>query len=483
MVEGGLGMLRPALELALVVARAGSSQTPPVLPPGPIRPMLNFAKLSERALATLRATLEDDGEFRRRVADQADPAVMGRVPYLWLTRPSGWSAEVEQAERCRVAAADAQADDRAERTARRRLASVEAALGRAEVDVEQARRMASEAGEELAAQRSARRAAEDATRDLAAAAEVMAGTITGLQVALEEATEARRELETLMDDAHGRIDVLLAERNDAGARAERGEAAADDARARLTGYREREGDVRASVARAVSEAADAAGLLGIALGQAAGALAGRVDVASDEVTGSGMPPGPAPGSDGHLRPLGALRSQRAGPGRLRASPLRRRPIELPPAVFDDSLEAASFLVAVAGVVVLVDGYNVSLAGWPQQELSLQRTYLISRLAALAARSGASVWVIFDGAEDHRWPTPPGAARAPVRVAFSPEGVDADEVIIDLVDGLPLDTPVVVATSDRRVADEVRNRGANVISTPQTLALLGRTVPGRGSELR
>ena len=89
--DGVTSVLRPALELALGVARTGLMETPPVSPPGPIRPLLRFAKLSERALATLRDTVEDDGEFRSRVAEQADEAVIGRLPYLWLTRPEGWA--------------------------------------------------------------------------------------------------------------------------------------------------------------------------------------------------------------------------------------------------------------------------------------------------------------------------------------------------------------------------------------------------------
>lgn len=125
------------------------------------------------------------------------------------------------------------------------------------------------------------------------------------------------------------------------------------------------------------------------------------------------------------------------------------------------------------MVMLVDGYNVSLAGWGHEDLPAQRRYLTARLAGLAARTGVAVRVIFDGAEHRQLPSPSGTARDAVRVAFSPAGVDADEVIIDLVDDLRASTPVVVATSDRRVVDEVARRGANVISTPQLLALLGR----------
>jgi rRNA-processing protein FCF1 len=61
----------------------------------------------------------------------------------------------------------------------------------------------------------------------------------------------------------------------------------------------------------------------------------------------------------------------------------------------------------------------------------------------------------------------------VQVTFSPEGVTADDVLLDLVDAHPLAEPVVVASSDREVRDGARARGANTISSPQLLAVLGR----------
>ena len=465
--------LRPALKLALGVARSGAGETPPVPPPAGLRLVLGLSKLSLRAWATVRDVVEGDGEFRRRVAEQADEAELGRVAYLWLTRPEGWASELEAIERDRAAAAEKVAAERAERGASRRLKTVEAALARAEEDARDARALAAAAGDELAGQRLARRRAEEEATDRGQALELTTKAAAELQAALDQATTARRGLEELVDDAHHRIDELLAEREQAVARAERAEAAAERTRAHMSGREQRADEVRTRFGQAVDEAAGAARLLGEALAAAAGALDtadgnGKILPVPDE---SATPPG----GDALVEAEGAIRAARApGPG---SSVPRRRPLSLPPAVFDDSAEAASFLIGTDGVVLLVDGYNVSLAGWPGEELAAQRLYLVNRLAALAARGPATVWVIFDGAEDHTLPPPRGSARDTVRVAFSPAGVDADEVILERVDALPVATPVVVATSDRRVADEARRRGANVISTPQILRLIGRPVGG------
>jgi predicted RNA-binding protein with PIN domain len=148
-------------------------------------------------------------------------------------------------------------------------------------------------------------------------------------------------------------------------------------------------------------------------------------------------------------------------------------VPLPPAVFDDSAEAAEYLVRVPQMMLLVDGYNVSLQAWPDVVIPEQRRRLVDSLSGLAARTGISVHIVFDGAEQPE-PRPTSLPpRSPVRLRFSPPDVEADEVLIEMAEELPSGRPVTVATSDRRVQDEVRRRGANVISTPQLLGLLGR----------
>jgi len=157
----------------------------------------------------------------------------------------------------------------------------------------------------------------------------------------------------------------------------------------------------------------------------------------------------------------------------RPPPARRQPVALPPAVFDDSFEAADYLVRVPGMLLVVDGYNVTISSWPHLELPRQRHHLVNALAELAIRLGPAVHVVFDGADTGGRFGPPAAARRRMRVTFSPEGVDADEVIVDLVEDLDPSQPVVVATDDRQVRDEVFRRGANVMSVAQLLAVIGR----------
>jgi predicted RNA-binding protein with PIN domain len=114
------------------------------------------------------------------------------------------------------------------------------------------------------------------------------------------------------------------------------------------------------------------------------------------------------------------------------------------------------LLALPQVHLVVDGYNVTKTGYPELSLADQRNRLVSALAALGARCGAEVTVVFDGAG--RPPVQPRAPRG-VRVLFSAADEIADDLIRRLVAAEPPGRPVVVATSDQQVVTDVQRSGA------------------------
>ncbi len=128
------------------------------------------------------------------------------------------------------------------------------------------------------------------------------------------------------------------------------------------------------------------------------------------------------------------------------------------------------LLALPTVHLVVDGYNVTKTGYPDLPLVDQRERLVYQLAALAARTGAEVTLVFDGAGVV---SVPSAAPRGVRVLFSDPGVLADDVIRALVTAEPEGRPVVVVTSDRAVADSVRRRGAHPVPSAVLLARISR----------
>ncbi|HEY9379434.1 MAG TPA: NYN domain-containing protein, partial [Jiangellaceae bacterium] len=120
--------------------------------------------------------------------------------------------------------------------------------------------------------------------------------------------------------------------------------------------------------------------------------------------------------------------------------------------------------------LVVDGYNVTKGAWPSMPLEAQRSRLVQRLSALAARTGAEVTCVFDGA-DVSVPPPVTPAQG-VRVRFSPYGESADDLIRRLVTAEPSGRVVVVVSSDREVADGVRSRGARAVDSAVLISLLG-----------
>ncbi len=139
---------------------------------------------------------------------------------------------------------------------------------------------------------------------------------------------------------------------------------------------------------------------------------------------------------------------------------------------DDDPALVDQLLALPQVHLVVDGYNVTKLGYGGLPLETQRLRLVTGLAALAARTNAEVTCVFDGGE-RTAPIAPATPRN-VRVLFSAAGETADELIRRLVRAEPPGRPVVVISTDREVADGVRQAGARPLPS---LALLRRLERG------
>ncbi|WP_075779711.1 NYN domain-containing protein [Streptomyces acidiscabies] len=151
------------------------------------------------------------------------------------------------------------------------------------------------------------------------------------------------------------------------------------------------------------------------------------------------------------------------PGRMTPKDIAARALsEHDPAILDQ-------LLALPQAHLVVDGYNVTKTGYPQMPLEKQRLRLLGQLSALAAQTGAEVTCVFDGAEL----AAPVLLAPPrgVRVLFSKPGVTADELIRQLVRAEPPGRPVIVASTDREVADGVAKAGARPVASAMLLKRL------------
>ncbi len=147
---------------------------------------------------------------------------------------------------------------------------------------------------------------------------------------------------------------------------------------------------------------------------------------------------------------------------------RRVPLTPPLGLSDDTTEFAEYLLSVPNIVVYVDGYNVSKHAVPDLELPEQRNWLQRLLTEAAMMMTGRFEVIFDGADVA---VRQANTHPQVRIRFSPNEVEADDVIIEAVTSAESNAAVVVVSSDKRVRAGATKAGANVLHSAQLIAAL------------
>jgi hypothetical protein len=405
--------LRSALQFAVTMASESSRQRHPIRPPAALKPYMKMARVPTGALGTIRRSIEADDAFRARVAEAAVPEVVDEIGMLWLCRPEGWEVRAAELASAAVAAADAAAAVADHRREQRRREAAEQAVARSRTEVLELQDRIAALTTELDAAR-----AESA---------VLADTAHSLRAELAAARTEARHANDRAAAASEKLDRLRSERDDARQQTDEAIEVRDEALA----------DRAASKAEVARLAAVAAAAQAIA----------------DELAELAERGNPAPD------PRVAQEVRVA----------RRRALALPGGVLSDSSAATEFLLR-SGAVVLVDGYNVAKLQWPHVELADQRRVLLDAAENTARRFGADLVVVFDGA-DVVGAT--GDQRRLVRVVYSPEGVTADDVIRAEVARLPQYRSVVVVTNDAAIVRDVRQQGANTVSSDRFAAVACR----------
>lgn len=410
-----LELLQPALEMAIIVARAGESASVAIPAPRILKRYLTFSRFPPLALEAARAALEDN-DFRERVAQRCDVEEVGEAGWLFLTRPPDWQAAlaalIAQRQQSTVAAD--------ERSAARALAS---AQGR----VEQLERQLREQSQQLDAA-TAREADVAAAR--AGLVEQLNQARTASEAALAERTRAVRELK----DTERRLADRTAELRSADSRV----AALESMPALVA-----PSDVPVSV--------DLEPLRRLAAEMKADwRELGKRILQMESILGIGTPTSPD------------------NPADSRATP-RRRPVRLERGLVDGTAAAARWLFDRPKAQVFVDGYNVTMLAWPELQVSEQRSVLERSIATMQHGVAAQFMIVFDG--DAAGGTAIRAAvGSHVRVRFTPADVEADDAILEMVSAAP-DVPVIVVSSDRRVMDGAAERGANVVTSHTLVEML------------
>lgn len=447
-------LLVPLLDVAAAVL----AKLPPTDLPSVLRPLAGFDRrrltTSGPARQQLRRALDVDEAFREQVVEKfceqpevetalegwkvesavervADAAARVDLPLLasvlYAARPKGWTfglgmvcaaAERERTEQER------NDDAKAWET---RLESINEARRRAEQTRDDALVEVARVEAELRDERATRR-----ERESQAAHDV------------EDADRRRRDADVVAEQATARADDAEAR---LGREAERARIAEHELRMVRREMNEREQSTQEAPPPLTRPEVEALAAASEEAQRLAASLQGLTRRARDAVVATD----PIKGSEGA------------------SGPRRTRPL-CPPGMQSDTPEALDAMLRTRGVVLVVDGYNASMAGWSDAVPAEQRERLVAALERLHLRVRCDVVVVFDGA-DVVGVQPP--RRAGVRVVFSEDGEEADPVVVREVEARPKRVPVIVASSDHWVRDHAEENGALVVPSAVLLDVLRR----------
>jgi len=297
--------------------------------------------------------------------------------------------------------------------------------------------------------------------------------------------EARRRAEAARDDARATVDRLEAQLHDERRGRRDRELRADRAIEDATRRRE---ESEASIAQAEAAAADAEARVSREAARAREAEQALRDLRREtaerersSARAGGLAPDEVRALSDAARDAQRLATRLEGLTKLTASASApagsgtaavgtRLRVPCPPGLQADSAEGLDAMLRTRGVQLVIDGYNVSMEGWPDAPVAEQRERLVAALARLHLRLRCDVVVVFDGA-DVAAPAP--VRRPGVRVLFSSGGEKADPVVVREVARLPNTTAAIVVSSDQWVRDQAASEGATVVSSGVLLEVLRR----------
>lgn len=411
--------------------------------PPALKPLLRFARLSGPAYATVMRAVDDDEAFRARVVEAAPSdaeAALGRVGWLWLSRPERWADEVARS----VTAMSEEGNEPSTSRLRRERDGAEAAAARVRRDLEASEQSRRQVEARLADEERARRTVEknlvalqathdrlgdernDAVRQLKDVERALAGTRHELRIARAATREVEAELAARPSTQGEAVNTVAVARVDRELR-----------------------ELRRGAGRAVAEATEVASALQQALANAEAMLDPSAGAAGRAAKGVGR---------------SGVRGTRTSAGR----PARSLPT-LPPGILRGTPDADRLVLRADGVLVVIDGYNVARTTWQGLDPEQERRRIVAMVEEFGARFGVSVRLVFDGVDDAV--APPASRR--VHVQFSASGQTADDAILDLLDSFAPEQPVVVVSSDREVMDGARDAGAEAMTSEAFLAAIGR----------
>jgi predicted RNA-binding protein with PIN domain len=466
-------LLAGYLDAALAALRAADQGELP----GPLRQYQTWTPKrlrNPRVLGVVRRTLDLDESFRKAVDERvldgeealarllragrhAEALASGETPEAVARVGIALGQEGQAAVQAAVAAAAANRATEEAAAVRSALAGAESELDSARERAEAEAAAARAAREELRGAREELRRVERERKALAERMEALerelAQSAAALRAAKEEAADERRRMSGRAAELQARL--AESQRNQRALRRSAGQV--DPAVAEAVGALDRD----LAVLRRVTGLGEGGGS-GRATGQPPAAGGGGHVTEGSATEGSAGVAGRGGRGTGRSRGAGAAGAREP----------ERRPLAVPGGRGQDDPETLAAWMGTDGVLVLVDGYNVTKhpQGFAERGLEDQRTLLLDLCRRLARRFGAELTVVFDGGTVG--PIPTRLPLGPVEMVFTDPGRSADDEIVVRVNAAPPERPVVVVTSDNELRSRVGALGATVARSPALLGLAG-----------
>jgi predicted RNA-binding protein with PIN domain len=412
-----------------------------------------FLQKAEVAAALETWSADDALQRVEEAGERSDLPLLASV--LYAARPDGWAfglgAVCALSDRKRT---EKEHDDDA-KAAELRVSSFDEARRRAEEARDAARAEAERLEEQLRDERRSRREREERAAEEA-----------------EEADRRRVDAEVVAERARASVDAATARLTRETERARVAEQSARELRRELD---DRAADVGAPQPVALTQdeiemlaaAADEARYLTHAL-EGLTRRAREVGPVESEDRSLIAPETGAP--DRMVDPTGTPATGAGSTPTPKPEVPRRTRALCPPGMRTDTPEALDAMLRTRGVVLIVDGYNVSMAGWGDATPLDQRERLIGALERLHLRVRCDVVVVFDGSDVEGVIS---SRRTGVRVLFSAAGEEADPVVVREVEARPRRLPVIVVSSDHWVHEHAEAQGATVVPSAVLLDVLRR----------
>ncbi|MFN8016404.1 MAG: NYN domain-containing protein [Acidimicrobiia bacterium] len=139
---------------------------------------------------------------------------------------------------------------------------------------------------------------------------------------------------------------------------------------------------------------------------------------------------------------------------------KRKEVMVPSGLSLESEQGLKATLSQENLIVIIDGYNLSLNSFGDLPLEMQRDRTIACAANVESRFNATCVIIFDGESS----TTRGRVQSKVHVVYSPLDVTADDVIIERIRVTPMQRPILLVTSDKNLSARAKGLGCQVVGT-------------------